>query len=91
MEYYQLAVEAGPGYAEAHCNMGVILKEQGCLEEAIQAYQRALAAAPNFTIVHTNLAIALTELGTRAKLAGVRLRGTASGIASRMPSPLRLS
>lgn len=75
MGYYQLAVDAGPGYAEAHCNMGVILKEQGCLEEAIQAYERALTAAPNFSIVHTNLAIALTELGTRAKLAGALLWG----------------
>lgn len=74
MEYYQLAVGAGPGYAEAHCNMGVIFKEQGCLEEAIEAYERALAAAPNFSIVHTNLAIALTELGTRAKLSGLDLR-----------------
>ena len=57
-------------YAEAHCNLGVIHKEQGRLEDAIVSYERALALAPEFAIVCNNLAIALTEMGTRVKLAG---------------------
>ena len=57
-------------YAEAHCNLGVIHKEQGRLEDAIASYERALALAPEFAIVCNNLAIALTEMGTRVKLAG---------------------
>jgi tetratricopeptide (TPR) repeat protein len=59
-------------YAEAHCNLGVIHKEEGRLEAAIGCYERALALAPEFAIVRSNLAIALTEQGTRVKLAGAR-------------------
>ena len=57
-------------YAEAHCNLGVIHKEEGRLEDAIASYERALALAAEFAIVRNNLAIALTEMGTRVKLAG---------------------
>ena len=63
-------MQAHPGYAEAHCNLGVIHKEEGRLEEAIASYEYALAAAPEFSIVRNNLAVALTELGTRVKLSG---------------------
>lgn len=64
------AIAASPSYAEAHCNLGVICRDAGQLEEAVACYEAALAAAPSFAIVQQNLAIALTELGTRAKLAG---------------------
>eukprot|EP00983_Pelagomonas_calceolata_P133388 1161960-Pelagomonas_calceolata.AAC.12 len=70
LEWYHKATRLHPMYAEAHCNVGVILKERGDLEGAIAAYNRALSAAPNFGIVHGNLAIALTELGTRIKMEG---------------------
>lgn len=63
-------MQAHPTYAEAHCNLGVIYKEEGRLEEAIASYESALAAAPEFSIVRNNLAVALTELGTRVKLSG---------------------
>ena len=56
-----------------HCNLGVIHKEEGRLEEAIASYECALAAAPEFNIVRNNLAVALTELGTRVKLSGERI------------------
>jgi protein O-GlcNAc transferase len=63
-------VQAHPTYAEAHCNLGVIYKDEGRLEEAIASYESALSAAPEFSIVRNNLAVALTELGTRVKLSG---------------------
>ena len=69
-EMCRWSLQAHPGYAEAHCNLGVIHKEEGRLEEAIASYERALAAAPEFNIVRNNLAVALTELGTRVKLSG---------------------
>ena len=42
-------------YDEAHCNLGVIFREQGRLEEAIGAYQKALSINPNFAEVYNNL------------------------------------
>ena len=74
-EMCRWSLQAHPGYAEAHCNLGVIHKEEGRLEEAIASYERALAAAPEFNIVRNNLAVALTELGTRVKLSGERVAG----------------
>lgn len=70
LEFYELAIKAQPSHAEAHCNRGVILKNKGCLDEAIQAYSKALEAAPDFQIVQTNLAIALTEKATLIKQEG---------------------
>lgn len=67
LECYDNAIQAQPSHAEAHCNKGVILKNQGRLEEAIAAYHRALEATPDFQIVQTNLAIALTEKATLMK------------------------
>ena len=57
-------------YVEAYCNMGVIYKNTGRLEEAVTYYEKALALNPNFTIARTNMAIALTDLGTKMKSGG---------------------
>lgn len=50
--------------------MGVIHKELGNLERAVECYEAALIAAPNYNIVQSNMAIALTDLGTKRKLKG---------------------
>lgn len=73
-----MQVRLTPGYAEAWCNMGVLHKQQGRLEEAIAAYEQALAAAPNLEVVLLNMAAALTEHGTHLKAAGGRLGCLAS-------------
>jgi len=52
-----------PNYAEAHNNLGNILKEQGKLKEAIACYRRALELNPKFAKVHLNLGDALKESG----------------------------
>jgi protein O-GlcNAc transferase len=57
-------------YVEAYCNMGVIYKNTGRLEEAVAYYEKALALNPNFSIARTNMAIALTDLGTKVKAEG---------------------
>lgn len=59
-----------PHYVEAYCNIGVILKNLGKLEEGISYYQKALKINPNFQIAKNNLAIALTDLGTTLKNQG---------------------
>ena len=55
LESYERCVALAPGYAQAHCNMGVLLKMRGQLAAAVACYERALAAAPNFDIVHVGV------------------------------------
>ncbi|MDA9061736.1 sulfotransferase, partial [Planktomarina temperata] len=50
-------------YAEAYNNMGVTLKEQGKLEEAIEAYNKALAIKPDYAEAYNNMGNALKEQG----------------------------
>ena len=70
LELYSKAAEIQPLHPEAHCNIGVIHKNAGRLDEAIAAYERALVAAPNFEIVKCNLAVALTDKATQVKESG---------------------
>ncbi len=43
--------------------MGNALKEQGKLEEAIEAYNKALAIKPDYADAYYNMGIALKEQG----------------------------
>ena len=43
--------------------MGNALKEQGKLEEAIEAYNKALAIKPDYAEAYNNMGIALKEQG----------------------------
>ena len=43
--------------------MGVALKEQGKLEEAIEAYNKALAIKPDYAEAYYNMGVALKEQG----------------------------
>ena len=52
-----------PDYAEAYNNMGNALKEQGKLEEAIEAYNKALAIKPDYAEAYNNMGNALKEQG----------------------------
>ena len=49
--------------AEAHYNLGVILDQQGKLQEAIGQYERALRLDPDFADAHNNLGAALINQG----------------------------
>ena len=74
---YQEAIHLQPGFAEAHCNLGVLHKAAGRLQEALECYEAALRANPSFELVHQNLAIAYTERGTQLKDAGQTDEGAA--------------
>ncbi|MBL6934844.1 MAG: tetratricopeptide repeat protein [Alphaproteobacteria bacterium] len=50
------AIEADPGYAEAHNNLGVCLTRLGRDEEAAEAHLRALELAPEDIKLHYNYA-----------------------------------
>ncbi|HSY26827.1 MAG TPA: tetratricopeptide repeat protein, partial [Burkholderiaceae bacterium] len=61
-------------YAEAHFNLGIALKAQGNLNEAVASYRRALALNANYIEAHNNLGNALRELGlVEDSLASYRL------------------
>jgi Tfp pilus assembly protein PilF len=62
MAYHQ-AVRLHPGYVDAHCNLGNVLKEQGKLEAAEAAYRKALAISPDYVDAHNNLGVVLEERG----------------------------
>ncbi len=49
--------------ADAHHNLGLILKNQGKLEEAKAKYKQAIRLAPNYAIAHTNLGNVLLDQG----------------------------
>ena len=50
-----------PNYAEAHNNLGVALRDQGKLDEAIASCRTALQLKPDNAEAHSNLGVALSE------------------------------
>src|SRR5262249_11531986 len=52
-----------PTFAEAHVNLGTLLREQGWLQEAISQFQKAIRSSPNLALAHVNLGNALREQG----------------------------
>ena len=44
-------------------NMGIALKDQGKLEEAIEAYNKALAIKPDYAEAYYNMGVALKDQG----------------------------
>ena len=60
---FQKALALKPDYAEAHNNLGFVLKGQGCLEEAVASYRKALDLKPDYAEAHSNLGSVFNELG----------------------------
>ncbi|MGC2856223.1 tetratricopeptide repeat protein [Novispirillum sp. DQ9] len=57
------AVRCAPSLAEAHHNLGVLLRQDEQVAEAAASHRRALAAQPDFVPAWMNLGNALLELG----------------------------
>jgi tetratricopeptide (TPR) repeat protein len=53
--------------AEALCNLGIVVQEQGEVPKAVEAYQKAIALNPDFAEAHYSLGIALGDLGKLAE------------------------
>ena len=59
----QQATKYLPDDAEAHYNLGNVLKEFGKLEGALASYRRVLAIKSDFAETHCNMGIVLRDLG----------------------------
>ena len=66
MAHYQQALRLKPDYAEAYNNLGIALKDQGQLVEAVAEYQQALRLKPDHAEAHNNLGNALQDQGQLA-------------------------
>ncbi|MGD1020355.1 MAG: tetratricopeptide repeat protein [Verrucomicrobiia bacterium] len=52
-----------PGAWMAHNNLGIILRDQGRIPEAIAHYEQALRFNPAYPLAHNNLGVALKQMG----------------------------
>ncbi len=60
---FQKVAELVPDDAEAHFNLGVVLKGLGRLDDAVASYRRAIEIKPDYAEAHGNLGNTLKDLG----------------------------
>jgi protein O-mannosyl-transferase len=58
---YETTIRKNPGCWMAHNNLGIVLKNKGRREEAIEHYRRALQLRPGYPEAHNNLGVVLNE------------------------------
>lgn len=61
--HYREALRMNPTHADAHNNLGILLMEQGRLDQALPHLTQAVALEPDNGVMHFNLANALGILG----------------------------
>ena len=62
-EKYNKAILIKPNFAEAYYNLGLVLKEQGNLEEAASNFSKAISYKPDYAEAHNNLGITFKKRG----------------------------
>jgi tetratricopeptide (TPR) repeat protein len=62
---YQRAIELDPHFAVAFNNWGVVLRDQGELDEAISKFKMAIELDPKLTTAYSNLGGALYDYDKR--------------------------
>ena len=67
MMWYQKAAALDPAYPTPHNDIGVLLEQEGRLQDAEQAYQQALALQPSYLDAHANLAMLYERMGEKEK------------------------
>ena len=60
---FQKAADLMPNEADAHYNLGVVLKSLGRLDNAAVSYRRAVELKPDYVEAHSNLGNVLKDLG----------------------------
>ena len=63
IQMFETATKLKSDYAEAHFNLGVVLKELGRFHLAIKSYKKAITIVPNYPDAHNNLGTVYKELG----------------------------
>jgi protein O-GlcNAc transferase len=56
---FRRALSLKPDFAEAHANLGNVLRDEGMFDEAVACYRRALDLAPDSSLIYSNLATAM--------------------------------
>ena len=64
IQMFETALSLKPDYAEAHFNLGVILRVSGRPNLAVESYKKAIALLPNYLGAHNNLGNALKQIGS---------------------------
>jgi len=62
-QIYRQILAADPLHANAHNNLGVVLRDQGRIDEAITCYRQALGLKPDFAEAYGNLGTAWMSQG----------------------------
>lgn len=60
---FRRASTLSPDYAEAHNNLGNVLRDEGKVTDAVASYRRALEILPDYAEAHNNLGNALKDQG----------------------------
>jgi len=60
---YSATLQKNPGCWMAHYNLGIVLREQGETDQAIDHYRQAVALRPDYAEAHYNLGRLLVEQG----------------------------
>ncbi|WP_121490837.1 tetratricopeptide repeat protein [Cupriavidus plantarum] len=60
---YARAIASDPAFPDAYLNLGCLLCDGGCFEEAILLYRAALQRLPDHPVLHFNLGVALEDAG----------------------------
>lgn len=60
---YRQAIAAHPDFAEAHNNLGLVLKQKGIFDQAAACYQKAINLQPDYAEPHYNLGDMLDDHG----------------------------
>lgn len=63
LKMFESAIKIKPNYAEAHFNLGVVLKLLNRESDAIQSYKNAITINQNYPDAYNNLGTSLHELG----------------------------
>jgi len=61
--FIQRAIRAAPSNPVYHCNLGVMLKDLGRLDEAVSCYSRSLEIKPDYAVALSNMGNALLDQG----------------------------
>ena len=60
---YRKAIEIKPDYADAHSNLGNVLRNLGKIQEAEISLRKAIEIKPDYVEVYSNLGSILKDLG----------------------------